>query len=224
MNRTFRKTCSFSREVIILVVFSTLMISCDKEEIQTPNNPNPTVTAYHFPITDGSYWIYQHEQTDSIGNIIAVGAIDSTFVEGDTVIGSNTFKKIRTVLSPGNAYYPTQSLTLLRDSAGYLVKPNGSFVEHTNFTDTLGQNTTPGYYYSWYFMGHEDSVVTVPAGTFQTIDYLQEVHVTLPNYPHANLRYTHQLFSDGIGTIAEIVFFLNSPDYVQRRLLRYRIQ
>lgn len=53
-------------------------------------------------------------------------------------------KKLRTVVLAGNVYGFTIPLQLLRDSSGYLVSPDGSFIEHDNFTDTLSYSNFSG--------------------------------------------------------------------------------
>jgi hypothetical protein len=224
MNRT--SLAGTGLGVLSAITFLTFSLSsCHKEEDPiTPVNPTPTSTAYSFPITDGSYWVYQQEQTDSDGVITQAGATDSVYVEGDTIIGANTYKKIRTFTSPGNTYFLAQPLTLVRDSAGYLVDVNGQFIEHDNFTDTLRYVDYGGIVDGWYFMRHKDSTVTVPAGTFTTIDYEGHMYNTQPGYPWPIPRYTHQIFADNIGKITEVQYFVSQPGYIQRRLLSYHIQ
>jgi hypothetical protein len=222
MNRT-----SFAASRLVAgIVFATAVAlsSCKKDD---PTIPPPSSTAdpriYGFPITDGSYWVYQEERTDSDGVVIQTGAIDSMYVDGDTIIGLYTYKKIRTVVS-GSSFFPNQPLSIVRDSAGYLVDTYGEYMEHDNFTDTLRFIDYSGLVHAWYFMRHRDSVVTVPAGTFTTIDYEGHLYAQDPNYPWPIPRYTHHVLADGIGTILYRTYFVSSPDYIQRRLLRYSIQ
>lgn len=211
-------------------VFATLTItltftSCKKEDDPiTPTNPPATSSIYSLPITDGSYWINIHELTDSAGNVTATGALDSVYVDGDSVIGAYTYKKIRTVVLAGNVYGFTVPLQLLRDSSGYLVSPDGSFIEHDNFTDTLSYSDLSGMVDAWFFMKHQDSMVTVPAGTFPTIDYEGHMYATDTNYIHPRPRYTHLLYADGIGQILHRQYYYTAPGYIQRRLVRYHIQ
>ncbi|HTF03497.1 MAG TPA: hypothetical protein VK826_05700, partial [Bacteroidia bacterium] len=150
----------------------------------------------------------------------------SAYVEGDTIVGANTYKKIRTVQGSGSQFFlPVYPLELVRDSAGYIVDVNGEFIEHTNFTDTLKYfDFGPGMCDGWYFMRHKDSSVTVPAGTFLTIDYECHMHSIFPNPNLPALRYTHEVFANGIGKIVQTTFYSNSASYYQRRLLRYHIQ
>lgn len=222
MNRT---SLAHLRLVAVSIAATGLLFtSCKKEDdpIIPPANP-PAPIIYGFPITDGSYWVYQEERTDSDGVVIQTGAIDSVYVEGDTIIGANTYKKIRTVVT-GSSFFPNQPLAILRDSAGYLVDVHGEYMEHDNFTDTLRFVNYSGLVHAWYFMRHRDSVVTVPAGTFTTIDYEGHMYAQDPNYPWPVPRYTHHLLADGIGMIFYRTYFVSSPDYIQKRLVSYSIQ
>jgi hypothetical protein len=223
MNRT---SFAHLRLVAVSIVATGLFVtSCKKEDdpIIPPSNPI-VFTIYGFPISDGSYWIYQEERTDSDGVVIQNGAIDSVYVEGDTTIGLYTYKKIKTVVLSGSSWFPQQALRIVRDSAGYLVDVYGEYMEHDNFTDTLHFQDYGGQVHAWYFMRHRDSVVTVPAGTFETIDYEGHMYAQDPNYPWPVPRYTHHLLADGIGMILYRTYFVSSPDYIQQRLARYSIQ
>jgi hypothetical protein len=225
MLRTLLATRLVSPGIFAALTITLAFSSCKKEnDPEIPNNPPATSSAYSFPLTDGSYWVYQQSQTDSAGNVTQVGTTDSVYVDGDTTIGANTYKKIRTYLAPGSGWFIHQPLQLWRDSSGYIVDLNGDFIEHTNFTDTLDSRSEAGIYDSWYFMKHEDSVVTVPAGTFTTIDYEGHVYATMPGYPHPSPRYTHQLLADGIGKVVEVRYYFSQPGYIQRRLISYHIQ
>jgi hypothetical protein len=219
----------FNRNAAIALLCATALVSCKKEttDLDTARvDPNsPPLTMYHLPITTGSYWIYQHEQTDSVGNVLAVGSVDSMFVAGDSLIGSVTYKKIVTIPGLGNQFFYTPSnLQLLYDSGGYLVNPSGEFIQQDNFVDTLKYDYVPLVYNAWFFMRHKDSLVTVPAGTFQTIDYEMHVYALQPNYPYGVPRYSHQLFANNVGKILETQYYMSVPNYNQRRLVRYHIQ
>lgn len=211
--------------VLPAVLFNSCKKDKDEEPAPNPGNGNSSTTiTYSFPMTTGSYWIYQHEKLDSLGNIIDAGAIDSVFISGDTVIGSNTYKKYGRVTGPGTAWYPFYAgLPVLRDSAGYQVSPDGSFIEYNNLTDTLDSSSTPGLIESYYAMNSPDSMLVTPAGTFQTVDYRGTHHITAANYPYSTIRYTHQFLGNGVGLVQASLFYFSSPWYMRIRLIRYHI-
>lgn len=149
------------------------------------------------------------------------------FVTGDSIIGTDTFKVIKIVSDPNFTNFINPSIPpLLRDSAGYLVQPNGDFLEHDNFTDTLYYNLVSGFMNQYGFMRHLDSVVTVPAGTFQTIDYRRDTYYLISPSPIVSQRFRqcHRFFANEIGIISECGFYQLHPDYHVSQLLRYHIQ
>lgn len=210
---------------ILLLGITALFVSCKKESIQPPPaSSGNTTNVYSFPLTNGSYWIYQHDMLDSAGNIIATGCLDSTWVKGDTIIGAYTYKKVRSVNLGGNPYNGITPLRLLRDSAGYLVDDTGWYIEHDNFTDTLHYQSNMGAMDAWYFMRHGDSLVTVNAGTFTIIDYEGNGYPTASNYPYAVPLYTHDMYADNIGLVLKQSAMMWTSQVNRKVLVRYHIQ
>lgn len=198
---------------LLLVCFS----SCKKEKDEAPTPSSPSVATNYFPLTTGSYWIYERFQMDTNG-VETVVAIDSSYISGDTIINGDTFSVfVGTYIDPNGVYYR-------RDSSGYILDPFGIIhFSSTNFTDTLRTSSTPGYYDSFYKM-MPASTISTPAGALVATDYLGTINITYPAYPWDNPRYTHCYYSDGIGLIRETHFFLMNPNYDGRRLVRYNIQ
>ncbi|MGL4597292.1 MAG: hypothetical protein ACRCYO_07190 [Bacteroidia bacterium] len=219
----------FSRRSIVVLAASSSIafFACKKEEttadVPAPDQ-QPQSTMYNLPLTAGSYWIYASEKTDSLGNIITPSGIDSIFVGGDSTIGSITYKKVCGIHISGTQHMLLYPLQLLRDSAGYHVDETGAFIQHDNFTDTIGYYGFPNYLDVWYFMRNPDSLVTVPAGTFTTINYEGDMYSADPNYPFVTPRHTNLLFANNVGKIFHRLFYTSQPGYVQHRLLRYHIQ
>lgn len=226
------KTNTFAlRAGLLALTGAALFSACKKDEpaapvTQQPNNPASTST--YIPITDGSYWIYQEESTDSLGTVTNVYSVDSTFVAGDTTIGANTYKRIITTTLSGSSMYFFTTELYLRDSSGYIVDRNGDYIPFANHTDTLRTVTIPvdtNYTLTeYFFMRHIDSTVTVPAGTFQTVNYRSDNYYDDPAYNHPNPRHSHRIFAENVGEIVQIKYFLSQAGYVQKRLLRYHIQ
>lgn len=211
------------------VLLTALLPGCRKDNNELPDlpatgGPGNVQAVYNFPLTIGSYWIYEQVTLDSNLNLVATGSIDSIFICADTIINGNTFYVFGSQTTGSPQFMPVffYSSHYLRDSAGYLVDPSGEFVEHDNFTDTLKSQLIPGFLQSYYFMRHPDSLITVPAGTFQTIDLRGDHYYLVPNF--TPYRRSHQFFADDIGVVSRITFYSSQPGYVQQRLLRYHIQ
>lgn len=224
-------TSCFSKKPMCLffavaVLALTALPGCRKDQY---NPANPTVTpqanppAYNFPLTIGSYWIYEHVLLDPAMNVISTGAIDSVFICADTLIHGDTFYVFGRQTSGSPTYFVPGFIYdsyYLRDSAGYLVHPSGYFVEHDNFQDTLHIYSIPAMA-AYSFMRHPDSLITVPAGTFPTIDYRTDYYFANPQYMN---RQGHKFYADDIGIVSWITFYAQSGNFFQRRLLRYHIQ
>lgn len=225
------KTNTFAlRAGLLALTGAALFSACKKDDpaapvTQQPNNPSST--SNYIPITDGSYWIYQEESTDSLGTVTNVYSVDSTFVAGDTTIGANTYKRIITTTLSGSSMYFFTTELYLRDSSGYIVDRDGEFIAFDNHTDTLRTVTIPVDTFlltEYFFVRHINASVTVPAGTFLTVDYTSDNYYNDPAYNHPNPRQTHRLFADNVGLVSESRYFLMQSGYVQKRLLRYHIQ
>jgi hypothetical protein len=63
--------------------------------------------------------------------------------------------------------------------------------------------------------------VTVPAGTFETLNYKGTVTMPQDNPGIQNPRYINTLYAKGTGKILETYFFLNDASINEKRLLRH---
>lgn len=197
---------------------SLLLSSCDKDWVRCEKCDVAKSSTSYFPLTQGTYWIYEHTTLDTNG-VETVTSLDSSYVSNDTVIGGKTYTKVfgNITNSPG--------FTLLRDSADCVVKTNGTIIfSASNYTDTLSKWSVPGYLEVSNMMAQFPQPVVVPAGSFIAKDNKGTAVFTNPSYPWSNPRYTHNYYSKGVGLIREITFFTSSPDYVTRRLIRYHIE
>jgi hypothetical protein len=196
-------------------------VSCKKDNIDPnpPADPAPE-TANGFPLTIGSYWIYENTtiDTNNVETVNVSNPSDSCYISGDSVIGGKTYLVFVGTIANENAVF------FRRDSSGYMVDNYGKiYYSKTNFTDVLQSGSVPGYVdYSYKMVGPLTSV-SVPAGVFPSYDF-QGILVFTSAYPWDNPRYTHSYYAGGVGLVREINFFTSSPNYIARRLLRYHIQ
>lgn len=191
--------------------------SCKKDKDETPAPaPEAPATSNYCPLTIGSYWIYDRFNLDTNG-VETYVSTDSCYISHDTVIGGNTYA----VVHGG----PISTFDYMRrDSSGYLVDQNGEvFFSSTNFTDTINTLTIPGYLVTYSKMQPAASI-TVPAGTYSAYECLSTTNITQPGYLWDTTRYTHHWYADNVGLVYDSFFFLSSPNYVIRKLVRYHIQ
>ncbi len=193
--------------------------SCKKEKDESPvPTTSASTTANYCPRTVGSYWIYDTYNLDTNG-VETFVSTDSTYISNDSVIGGNSYSVFHgSAMLPGNIY-------CRRDSSGYFIDQyGGSYFSATNFTDTLRTTTVPGFLVSYAKMVLPAASITVPAGTYNTYDCMVTTNIVQPGYLWDTTRYTHHYFADGVGQIYETMFFLSSPNYIVRKLVRYHIQ
>jgi hypothetical protein len=231
---------SMKKNVIVISVFTTLVASsCKKEKDLEPvvsetTAPSANPNMYHFPLTIGSYWIYEDITVDSNNVIISHRGLDSVFVEKDTIInGKQYFKKKIVALNPTGYYvgWFFENNLISRDSSGYIVNPTGKFIKHDDFThilDIFNYNESGAAFTTTNRMAHKDSLVTVPAGTFPTINYLAKI--TIPDSINAkfHITYCDHILANNIGLIYKTISFYSSMTALDNRksgirLIRYHI-
>ena len=208
-----------------LAAISFSLVSCDDEDNPQTVNP-PTVYDNYAQLKTGNYWIYQHYLVDSLGNGSPLQEFDSCYVEKDTVINGNTFYK---VIRPDDLTLEAD-VFYWRDSLSYLVTPEGKLVFSSedfttifdssyyvvNTNDTVTKITTK--------MADPNQSISVPAGTFNTINR-KATYLMYNNWASAGTyRYRHTRYALNVGIVAETFpFFVSNPFYTERRLVRYHL-
>lgn len=151
----------------LLVIGFIIGLTACKKDIEKTFTPSTAPSTTYSPMTTGSYWVYDWYVIDSAGIATPYPATDSIYIVGDTIIGGNTFS-----IQAGTWYGISQSPKYFRDSIGYLINETGRiFFSANNYTDTLytwnsGDGTVTGYLK----MNNIGAIVTVPAGTFPTLN------------------------------------------------------
>jgi len=202
--------------ILVMAILSILTFSCKKTTTDTTSVPKPD----YYQLKVGNYWVFQYFTIDSNGVAIPKNQWDSVYIEKDTVISGNTFYKEWEDFSNG-----MQFPSYLRDSSGYLISNlGGRLCSDDNFTDILGIDTNNLWLFTGYVkMTGKDSVVTVPAGTFQSITCRMKVVPTQTNDPHP-IRYSYYVYGKNVGRIKSHNFYYNADQHFEYRLVRYRVQ
>jgi hypothetical protein len=204
--------------VFVIAFLSILVFSCKK----TSNDTTSATTSDYYKLKVGNYWIYQGYQADSNEVPAPQNLFDSAYIEKDTIIRGNTYYK----LWEGQPNIPGMHFpSYLRDSSGYLVTNLGyKECSVTNFKDTIFLDTFNIQLFRGYGrMTGKDSVVTVPAGNFQSITSRIRVVPTQPN-DHHPVRYIYNIFGKNIGKIKTHNFYYNGGEQLESRLVRYKVQ
>ncbi len=209
------------------ILFATVFIilgasSCKKE---SPNsNIDSDMAASYTQLKVGNYWIYERfHLTDS--TTTSTGIIDSCYIEKDTVINSKTYYKMIRPSTTSNTDY-----SYIRDSLSYLVNNYGAILfSSQNFTDTFSQRFD-------YYLSSGDTLdkrickmndtlysINTPAGTFSVLENEIIFYMYAGINAYSN-RYMTTKYANGVGIVSEtLLFYINEPDYTERRLVRYHI-
>lgn len=201
--------------ILVMAVLSILTFSCKK----TSNDTTLATKPNYYMLKVGNYWVFQYFAIDSNGVATPKNHWDSVYIEKDTSIRGNTYYK------EWHSYSVIQFPSYLRDSSGYLISNlGGRWCSDDNFTDTLAVDTNNLFLFKGYvMMTGRDSVVTVPAGSFQSITCRMKVVPTQTNDPHP-IRYIYDVYGKDIGRIKSHNFYFNADDHFEYRLVRYKVR
>ncbi|MEI7661813.1 MAG: hypothetical protein WCK34_06440 [Bacteroidota bacterium] len=189
-----------------------------------------TVTPAKYPnysqFKAGSYWVYQRYTIDSSGNATPVNEFDSCYVVKDTVIGNKSYVKTYRPDDDWGGY----NYSYTRDSLHYIVSAAGTILFSSQDFETVLKSAyimaLPGDTVSHAVtkITDKDLPVTVTAGTFNTIN-CQETFYMYPAYSFAgNPRHMNKRYAENTGIVKETMpFFVSSPNYTERRLIRFHI-
>jgi hypothetical protein len=214
------------KHILMLFVMAVFAISCDDDDNVTPGPPNVVYSDYS-SLKVGNYWVYQRFNIDNAGNETATTTFDSCYVEKDTVINGITYMKL---VKPG--FDPSvMDIFYLRDSLHYTVNHLGEKILSsidfisilTSYYHTVNGGTDTVAYITRK-MADLNMVITVPAGTYTTINS----KLTYDMYPTftsgGDPRYMHSRYAKDIGIVLEsLPFYVSTPAYSERRLVRFSI-
>jgi hypothetical protein len=214
------------KKVMLLALVLALFTACKKDDVDPIDNNPPESSPNYFPMTVGSYWVYETYEIDSMGVETFKNMRDSLFIAGDTTIRNHTYYLLK-----GTKYGSSQIKTLnaYRDSNSYIVSHTGNVLFHpSNFSDTLsiGLNQLGSDSVFWSYWSKMESVpnqVQVPAGTFSSIRSATEFYFSWLPDPHKT-RTHYKYYADGVGQLINQFSFANNfHSYFEQRLVRYHI-
>ena len=197
-----------------------LLVSCNKNDNNEINNEPISIPDYT-PMQVGYFWVYEHVRVDSLGNETPLPYIqDSAYISKDTIIRGNKYFKFhrRTFgVFPNREY--------LRDSNGFLVNEKGMVLfSSDNFEDVLYVDTSYQVFEIHYQMDHIDSLINVPFGIFETLNYKGTVYPDDPSYPWGIL-YIHNFHAKEVGIIKSTYwYYFTAFNTFERRLVRSNVQ
>jgi len=213
--------------LIACLCLAVSISACKKDSETTPATIDPVVYPNFSQLKVGNYWVYEQFLIDTNGNATTLNRFDSCYVEKDTIINGMTYYKVVKPKPPHNSVY---EFLYQRDSLDYIVNAEGEILFSSNDFSTE--------FTSWYYitlpsdtlchiakkMTDKDMVITIPAGTFTTSN-AKETYYMYPNYSGWGAeRARHNRYAVNIGPVVETApFYVNDPNYLERRLARYHI-
>lgn len=211
--------------IYLLAGTSLLVVSCEKHTEEEYPSPVVATVAEYAQLKVGNYWIYELYTVDSSGNETPTGQFDSCYVEKDTIINNLTYTKY---VTPYLSWPSTISI-YQRDSSGYLVDNTGLiYLAPNDFSSILEDS----YIYAGVDtvahlvkqMKDKNLSVTVPAGTYSTIN-CQTMYEMYPPYNSAGtFRPLNYRYASGVGIVWDRkVFFASLPGYTDRKLVRFHL-
>lgn len=215
-------------KLIVLALIVICFFSACKKDVTIPTTHleyecgTPSPISY-FHLNYGSYWVYDWYVIDSLGNETFLNITDSIFISGDTTIGNSTYS-----ISEGTWFGGSPFVEYLRDSSFHLVNEAGRvFCSSTNFTDTLHiWNSMNGDETGFLKMAQNTSSVTVPAGTFTSLNAVYTVVNNVGTWPCIGALDIHNNFySEYVGKVKSTFQITgdNSCKVYEQRLRDYLI-
>jgi hypothetical protein len=221
----------------IFICFLTLFGACKKEDpiVPTPivTTPKPSAIEY-FPITDGSYWIYEiYRKKTGETDFKATGILDSTFVAGDIDFLGKKHKNFQSTYGYAVGKIEPNYKLARRDSSDcILIASNKLFcaseftkplATYLNYTNNNPKDTT---LFTTVTMKKETATV-VPSGIYAT--FVSEFNNNFTSRYNADkipftTNYGTAYYVKGIGIIKYVLSGENKKDPAvreEKRLVRY---
>ncbi len=191
------------------------------EEPPVINPPDPI----YFPFTIGNYWIYDvYLVNDSTDIETQQNYSDTLRIIAEEVINGNTYFVIEEDRWLSNTNL--KDTLYYRDSSGYIVNLEGEIIfEYVAFntivrTDSFASNM----YVSEYSVSDATENITIPAGTFDCLNFKGRFNKTNPDDDEPD-RFLNNCYAKDVGLIFQTIFFAsNYETHYERRLLDYHLE
>jgi hypothetical protein len=210
------------------LILLSVIIACEQKKDVTalPDDSQPD----YFPMTTGSYWVFNSYKIDSLGNEFLVSENDTVSIIGDTLIKGREY--LIFFGKKWNALSVSKSLSFLRDSAGYIVNEAGEIVFSAQDLENvlydsyeIVDDDTLYYYFSrMEIYQHE---MTLAGAHF---DSLLNCTFNVLGYTSGNelIRKDTNLYAPNVGRVIRqycyLSQWLNEKYSYEERLIEYHIE
>lgn len=204
--------------VLSAMLILALMPSCKKQDDKTGNYPQPIQPSTYYPMTPGTYWIYDVFKVDPDSSVTDLHLQDSVFVSRRRSINGKTYFEI----DSREKHFLKRSF---RDSLGYLIDADGeihfapndfSYPLETELVISGDDTILIGK------MGMKEvsKPVVIPAGTFETL-MLQRNYLV---YSAKTPRQFQEHRAQNVGLVLYQYGVLANPALFELRLVRFHIE
>lgn len=210
------------KSLLTALAATFILFSCEKDDTSSEPPSTPSTASEYYPLSTGSYWIYDLYVIDTNGVESLVNSNDSLFVAGDTLIQGETFKHL--VTDNQNSLLER----IQRDSSGYLVNVSGSILfapddfSYPLGTDVLSTGSDTIYTAEW-GMKQFNQPLTVPAGTFDVL-MLERNYLIRESDSTKAERQFGDYRARNVGLVAFQYGQTSNKSTYEYRLVRYQIQ
>ena len=202
----------------IIVSCFLILLSCKKNENTTAPSAGSAYTIKdYFPLKYGNYWVYENKITDT-NNVVITTTIDSCYVKDSLFARGKWFYQI--VGFPcgcHNDFY--------KDSANCIIRTNGSVYLKLLHNDTISK--------SYNTFGNEWSrcaeVMDLYPSTFTYNNKTYQQCIKKHNHAQTNAntcwnnRTWTTIYAPGVGIVNNKYGWINSCDFWEIKLLRFKV-
>lgn len=214
------------KNILFGIALLPLVFAC--EDKSNPSITEEILSVYdYFPVTKGSYWIYNIYEIDSMGIETMKSENDTLFALGDSLIEGTNY---HTFYGNFEGVPNSKDYRFFKDSSNCLVTQKGYLVfSLDNFSDTLYTfipkwNTNMHMYL---IMETVDEQVQLEAGGFNSI-LNAKLHVDSKDQTNWSFKDNDKLYAKGTGIILKQTYYVHAYEtekrYYEQRLISYYIE
>ncbi|MGB0404194.1 MAG: hypothetical protein ACPGEG_08865 [Salibacteraceae bacterium] len=209
-----------------ILVFAFILVSissCKKDKVLEPNCESDLDSNY-FPLSVGSYWVYDSYKIDSLGNEVKEKYQGRIEVVSEINIGGINYKS----LYAEGIYLGKTNPLHVRDSSGYIVSDQGEvLMSYRHFNKVLESgidSTSQGeIIVRKSSVMYENQIKSTALGTYGTLENKMSF-MLYEKYPGASSTF----YANGVGIFIKQVHYthpwINEKSYLEYRLVDYRIR
>ncbi|MFN2395093.1 MAG: hypothetical protein ABR597_05335 [Bacteroidales bacterium] len=212
------------KRLSLVVVAMIFLAACDKND-----EPDPQISLNYQPLSVGNYWVYNSFYIHPDGTENGSSRIDSVAITRDTIIRGEKYFVFETINTASEQSQWSIS-RIVRDSLSYLVNEKGAILFAENhFNEILYEHFEVSYNTDtvaelYYQMKDDPSTFTVPAGSFDVLNYQGEViSYLVPDPEQPAYFYLNNLYARDVGRVLRTSVYLTSGILWEQRLVRYHI-